>query len=415
VSRNYPEILPNLAADPGARAWFLGFLLAGVLVGLLGSLLIAWQYHIGTAPDLIGLHFLVFSAGYVAAAGISQRLLTRVSIRSVALFACAVGFATLSALSFLVPPVLPVWRIAGLGFVGVAGGALVTALLYVLEPYYDKAPAAAVSLCGGLFGCGCLLATVIVGTTYFMGSVQIETALLAIFPLIFFILYASNRYPAALVPVRRARNLGAHESLRDLRSIAAVLFSLLLFFQFGNEWALAGWLPLFLIHRLGTNPEWAIFVLAGYFLALLLGRLAGRALLPVVNHRRLLLVSIVLAMLGYLLLSFTNVLPGAFLGVLIAGIGFGPVYPLISENLDSRFSYHPGFYNGIFSVAITGAMCAPWLLGYVDSYFGIRYVMFIPALGSVAVFILALLIMLEAHLMGEAGDPEKFRMAANRG
>ena len=415
MSRNYPEIVPNLAADPRARDWFLGFLLAGVLVGLLGSLLIAWQYHIGTAPELIGFHFLGFSAGYVVAAGIAQRLLTRVSIRSVALFACATGFATLLALSFLVPPVLPVWRIVGLGFVGIAGGALVTALLYALEPYYDKAPAAAASFCGGLFGCGCLLATLIVGATYFMGSVQIETGLLAIFPLIFFLIYASNRYPPALVVVDRSRDAGMRESLKDLRSIAAVLFSLLLFFQFGNEWALAGWLPLFLIDRLGTNPEWAIFALAGYFLALLLGRLAGRALLPVVNHRRLLLASIVFAMLGYLLVSFTHSLPGAFLAVLIIGIGFGPVYPLIAENLDSRFSYQPGFYNGIFSVAITGAMTAPWLLGYVDSYFGIRYVMFIPALGSVAVLILALLIMLEARLMGEAGDEQKVRIAVDGG
>lgn len=415
MSRNQSEILPKFAPDPRARVWFLGFLLAGVLVGLLGSLLVAWQYHIGTAPELIGLHFLAFSAGYVVAAGTAQRLLTQVSIRSVALFACAIGFATLSGLSFLVPPVLPLWRITGLGFVGLAGGALVTALLYALEPCYDKAPAAAASICGGLFGCGCLLATLIVGATYFIGSVQIETGLLAIFPLIFFLIYAFNRYPPALVPVDRGRDLGARESLKDLRSIAAVLFSLLLFFQFGNEWALAGWLPLFLIHRLGTNPEWAIFALAGYFLALLVGRLAGRALLPVVNHRRLLIASIALAMLGYLLLSFTTFLPGAFLAVLIAGIGFGPVYPLIAENLDSRFSYHPGFYNGIFSVAITGAMCAPWVLGYVDSYFGIRYVMLIPALGSVAVLILALLIMLEARLMGEARDELKLRIAVDEG
>jgi len=401
VSRNPAEIF--LATDPRLRDWLLGFLLAGVLVGLLGSLLIVWQYHIETAPEVIGLHFLALNAGYVIAAAAAQRLLLRVAIRSVVLFACAVGLASLLALSFLVPPVLPFWRIIALAFVGVSGGALVTALLYVLEPYYEQAPAAAASLCGVLFGCGCLLATLITGATYFMGSVQIETGLLAIVPLVFFLIYATNQYPAALVAVRQRRDMAVRESLRDLRSIAAVLFSFLLFFQFGNEWALAGWLPLFLIHRLGSNPEWAIFALAVYFLALLLGRLGGRALLPHVNHRRLLLVSIVLAMLGYLLLSFTGSLANAFLAIIVIGAGFGPVYPLVAENLDDRFSYHPGFYNGIFSVAITGAMSAPWLLGYVDAYLGIRYVMLIPASGSLAVFILTLLIMLEARLMGGMG------------
>jgi len=390
-------------ADPRAGDWFLGFLLAGVLVGLPGSLLVAWRYYIETAPDLIGLHFLALAAGYVIAAATAQKLLARLSIRSVALFACGIALISLAALSFLAPPLLPLWRIIGLAFVGVSGGALVTALLYVLEPSYEKAPTAAATLCGVLFGCGCFLATLVVGAIYFTGSVQIETGLLALVPLIFFLIYATNRYPPALLSARPHRDIAAREGLEDLRSIAMVLFSLLVFFQFGNEWALAGWLPLFLIHRLGSNPEWAIFALAVYFLSLLLGRLAGRALLPLVNHRRLLLLSIVSAMLGYLLLSLTGSLLGAFLAVLIIGIGFGPVYPLIAENLASRFSYHPGLYNGILSVAITGAMSAPWLLAYVDSYFGIRYVMLIPALGSAAVFIVTLLIMLEARLMGGAG------------
>jgi hypothetical protein len=47
-----------------------------------------------------------------------------------------------------------------------------------------------------------------------------------------------------------------------------------------------------------------------------------------------------------------------------------------------------------------GAMSTPWLLGYVASYLGMQYVMLLPALGSLAVLVLALLIMFEAHLMG---------------
>lgn len=378
-----------------------GFLLVGVLIGLLGSLLIVWQYHINTDPQLIGLHFLALNAGYVVAVAITQRLLHQVSIRLAALVACAVGFGSVLALSFLVPPVSPVWRILDLGFVGAAGGALVTTLLYVLEPRFEEAPATVANLAGMLFGCGCLLSALMGGITYFAGSVQIQTALLAIVPLIFFVLYAGNKYVPALGVVRHRREeMELRDTLRDLRSIAAVLFSLLLFFQFGNEWAIAGWLPLFLIHRLGSNPVWAIFALALYFLSLMLGRLIAQPLLARVNHRKLLLASIALAMLGYLLLSFTGSMAGAWVAVVVIGAGFAPIYPLVAESLDHRFSYHPGFYNGIFSVAITGAMSAPWLLGYVDAYLGIQYVMLIPALGSIAVLILASLIMLEAHVMG---------------
>ena len=56
---------------------------------------------------------------------------------------------------------------------------------------------------------------------------------------------------------------------------AAVLLALLLFFQLGNEWALAGWLALFLTQRLGISPAAALLMLALYWLALLVGRVGG--------------------------------------------------------------------------------------------------------------------------------------------
>ena len=405
---------PEFQGNRHAREWIGGFLVLGVLVGLLGSLLIAWQYHIDSNPQLIGLHFLALNAGYVLAVAFAQRIVLRISPRALALLACGIAFASLIALSFVVPPAPALWRMLCLASIGFAGGCLATALLYALEPYFSQAPAAVANLAGILFGSGCLITTLMVGITYFAGSVQIETALLAIVPLLYLIMLANSKFSAALAPVRSSPEENRiRETLHDLRSVAAVLFGLLLFFQFGNESAIAGWLPLFLIHRLGANPVWAVFALGMYFLALMLGRVAARPILARVNHRRLLTASILTAMAGYLLLSFATWMPAAWTAVVIIGAGFAPIYPLIAETLDDRFSYHPGFYNGIFSVAITGAMFAPWLLGYVDEYLGIQYVMLVPAFGSVAVLILALLIMFEAHLMGTSRDATvKARAAA---
>jgi fucose permease len=186
---------------------------------------------------------------------------------------------------------------------------------------------------------------------------------------------------------------------RNLRAVATVLFSLLLLFQFGNEWAIAGWLPILLVRRLGTDPAAAIFSLALYFLFVALGRIVAQTVLRIVSHRRLLLASIVVAMAGYGLLALTHTFSAAFTAIVLIGLGFGPIFPLLGENLDDRLVLQPGLYNGIFSFAITGAMAAPWLLGYVLEYLGNEYLVLIPAFGSVAVFVLALLLMLEARLM----------------
>ncbi len=80
--------------------------------------------------------------------------------------------------------------------------------------------------------------------------------------------------------------------------MGAILFALLLFFQFGNEWSLAGWLPLFLCRRVGMSPPQALFTLALYWFFLMAGRLAAVAILRRVRHGRLLLGSALAALFG---------------------------------------------------------------------------------------------------------------------
>jgi fucose permease len=396
------------------RAWLSGFLLLGVLLGLLGSLVVPWQYYIDVEPQVIGLHFLCLNAGYVIAATAAEKLLRRVSIKNVALAACALACASLVALAFLRPPIPVAWRLAGLTIMGLSAGALGTSLLFASQSNFESRPASAVNQAGILFGSGCLLSTLVVGGIYFAGSVQLETLLLATLPLVFLVIFALSK--GSPEPTRHTSEQELlRNTLRDLRSIAMVLLSLLLFFQFGNEWAIAGWLPLFLIHRLGSNPALAIGVLAIYFLTLMLGRLAAQRLLPHLSHRRLLLGSTAAAMFGFLLLSIADSLTSAAVGVVIIGAGYAPIYPLIAERLDDRFSFHPGFYNGAISIAITGAMSAPWLLGFVDAFLGMRYVMLLPALGSIVVLLLCLLLMLESHLMADRPNIQARSKTAGRG
>lgn len=384
-----------------SRVWLSGFLLLGVLLGLLGSLLVVWQYHIDVEPQLIGLHFLALNAGYVVAAVTAQRLLPQVRAKTLARIASGTAFASLILLVWVAPPVAVGWRLSVIAIVGLSAGALGTSLLYGSERSFRSKPAQTIGLAGVLFGSGCLLVTLITGTTYFFGPVRIQAACLAVVPLIFFVLFSridgrvnQAESPGSELKIQR-------DMLGDLRSIATVLFSLLLFFQFGNEGALAGWLPLFLVHRLGSNPALAIGVLAIYFLVLTVGRLIAHRLLRRWNHRKFLLASIAAAVSGFLLLSLSTSLALATVGVAVIGAGFAPIYPLIAERLDERFSFHPGFYNGTISIAVTGAMSAPWLLGLVDEWLGMRYVMLVPALGSVVVLLLSLLLMFEAHLMGD--------------
>jgi hypothetical protein len=68
------------------------------------------------------------------------------------------------------------------------------------------------------------------------------------------------------------------------------------------------------------------------------------------------------------------------------------------EKIGARFPYyHPGFFNGIFSFAVTGGFLAPWSLGYFASLWGMGIVMILPLIGTCTVFLLLALIWLEAR------------------
>ncbi len=130
-----------------------------------------------------------------------------------------------------------------------------------------------------------------------------------------------------------------------------------------------------------------------------MGRSCRKLLLKRVNRALLLLGSIVSALMGTIVLASTNNLFGAIMGVLFVGAGYASIYPLVVEKIAHRFPYyHPGFYNGLFSLAMTGGFLAPWVLGYFAEAWGIQAVMILPMLGSCMVFALVLLIMLESKL-----------------
>jgi fucose permease len=390
--------------QPSVRAGAVGFLLAGLLMGVIGSLTVAWRYELDKDPRAVGLHFLAFNASVLLFGVIAQALLRKLSMKAVCSASCVIATLGFVELTAAAPPAHTAWRIIGVAVVGCAAGGLLTSLLHFIRPYYEEDAASVINFCSLMFGMGCLLVTIAVASIYPVLQVRWQTLGLAAIPLVLLpaVLRVLTGKPDRSKPDKSARRSG---SLRDLRSPAVVLFSLLLFFQFGNEWALATWLPLFLIHRLGISPESAIFALALYFFALIAGRLLTQVLLRHMSHAKLLFASTFAAMLGYLLLSFTGSAVGAGLATVVTGFAFAPIYALVAENIGHRFDYEPGFFNGIFSLAVTGGMLMPWVLGFAGYYVGMQYVLIIPAFGTVAVLLLVLLIMLEAKLMRAGSEP----------
>ena len=390
------------SSSAGGRA-LAGFLLSGFLLAMLGAILPAWGYQRDPADfTAVGNYFLSLALGIVGAAALARSMMARWTSAFPLVFACSLACLALAYLAVVSPPASEWWRVVGLFVLGIGAGLLNISLFEAISGNYQSDAAATVIRGGIWYGLGCLSATLMVAASLAVESryayaAPVVLAIMALVPGTFAVVYARSRGPLR----KPHSHPGLREALRDFRSPGAILFALVLFFQFGNEWSIAGWLPLFLARRLGLSPTAALMNLALYWLFLLGGRLGAVALLPHVRHGRLLLVSVASALFGCLILYSTQTGFGAASGVLFVGAGFVSIYPLVAEAIGRRFPYyHPGFFSGIFSLAVVGGLLAPATLGYAAQAWGVGVLIGIPLIGTCMVMLLLPLIWLETKVTG---------------
>jgi fucose permease len=382
---------------PGSGSALAGFFLSGFLLALLGAILPAWWYLREPDFNAVGNCFLSVAIGIVAAARFARPIILRRGVSFLLVFACGLSCLALLYLARVSPPLSAWWRVAGLLVLGAGAGLLNLALFHAISPGYQADAAGTVNKGGILYGLGCLAATLLVAGTFYAYTVPSILIFMALVPGFFAGIYARKSYP---VPLQGTQTT-LRQALRDFRSPGAVLFALLLFFQFGNEWSIAGWLPIYLHHSVELSTSSSLMILALYWLFLITGRLVAAAILPRVRHRRLLIGSMLSAIFGCMMLYFTNNWFGASVGACFVGAGFASIYPLVAEIIGRRFPYyHPAFFNGIFSFALVGGLLAPATVGYAASKWGVGVVMGIPLTGTFLVMALLLLIYLEAKVTG---------------
>lgn len=382
----------------GSGKALAGFLLSGFLMALLGAILPAWGYH-HDPPQFaaVGNCFLSLAIGIVAAAGIARPIMARRGLSFLLVFGCSVSCVSLTYLALVGPPLAEWWRLAGLLVLGTGAGVVNMALFHAIGRGYQADSAGTLNRGGIWYGLGCLVATLLVAGTFYAYTVPSILIFMAAVPGVFAVLYSRSSFtvpPEGAQPTLR-------QAFEDFRSPGALLFALLLFIQFGNEWSIAGWLPIFLNHRVGMSPPDALLILALYWLCLLTGRLGAVAILPRVSHGRLLMASVLAALLGCLILFLTDNAFNAATGVVFLGAGYASIYPLVAEAIGRRFPYyHPGFFNGIFSMALVGGLIAPATLGYAAAAWGVGVVIGIPLIGTFMVMALLPLIWLESKVTG---------------
>lgn len=364
-----------------------------MLFAFLGAILPAWRYHLTELYIRVGNYFFAFNFGLFAANRIAWWLLPRRGVRWCLRVACGGTCAILLGLAYA-PMNDYVYRLIGLGLLGACAGVLHGAIFQAITPIYRHDPAATGNLAGIFFGAGSLTMALLVAGTYYAYSVPVILILIAVIPGLFALFFTRVRLDIAAPVMPKLA-----DTMKDLRSPMAIQLGLVLMLQCMNEWSVGGWLAIFLTQRLGESPSSSLLFLSLYYGALVVGRIAAQAVLPRMRHGKLLFISCLAAVLGFVILTFTDNRFGVVSGILFVGVGFAPVYPLVAERIGSRFPYYdPALYHGIFTVAFAGALLGPGSQGYLAAWLGVRSILIVPLAGSILVALLLVAIWIEMKL-----------------
>ncbi len=389
----------NEAAPPNAALpWRIlsGLVVSGFLLALPGGLLPLWDFHVKPDFGAAGNLFLALGLGLMGASLAGHRFRSRLEPARLLPAGCFLGALSLLILALAGPPATVWLQYGALFLAGVSAGAINMAVLEPIAFSYEANPATVILTGGMFFGAGSMASAWLLAECLDAANPSRILAVVALLPALAGVAFArigSGRW--------QSRPLAFSEAVKDLRSVLAILFALLLFFQFANEWTLAGWLPVFLIDRMGINPSSAVMLLALYWLALTAGRFGATRLLPLVAHGKLLAISAFCGLFGCFVLLVTDTTSGVVTGILFTGAGFSAIYPLAAEKIATRFTYyHPGYFNGIFTFAMMGGVLAPFSHGYLAAAYGLRVIPLAAMAGSCAVFVLISLIWLGRKVSG---------------
>jgi fucose permease len=268
---------------------------------------------------------------------------------------------------------------------GFGGGGLNTAANALVADLYPDERGARLNVVGMFFGLGALV--VPLGAAIVSGLVSVPQLLLGTSALAAActVVYLSLRFP----PPSEAGGFSPLASVKAARIPGVLLLGMLLFFQSGNESSVGGWTSTY-AGSTGLPPRTATMILAGYWAALMSGRLAAARLLQVMSKPRLVLASAIGSAIGCATLLASTATPLLFIGAMVTGFSHAAIYPTTLAIAADRHQRLAGTIFGfLFATGLIGGMLFPFGIGHLSQSFGIRTAMVLPLCGAAVIAILA--------------------------
>ncbi len=259
--------------------------------------------------------------------------------------------------------------------IGCGGGILNGGTNALVADISTEAKGARLSLLGVFFGIGALGMPALTGLL--LGSVSLNSIIAGIGAVVFLVavIFALIPFPAPKQPLGFPLRQGA----ALLREGALLLLALVLFFESGVESMVNNWTAMYLQRSVAATSEAALLALTILAASLTVARLLLGGLLKRFAPNRVVYACLACALAGGILLLAATEIGMARAGMVLLGIGFAPVFPVVLGYVGERYSALTGTAFSIaLVIALTGNMILNGLVGLLAQSHGIG--IFPPAL-----------------------------------
>ena len=343
---------------------YLSLLSYGLCISLAGPALGAIQDHFHVTEGAAGLLFTAQSIGFLCTVLFGGYLADRAGLRLVILAGQALLAGGLAL--FAVAGSFPV-AVAAYAITGAAGGLVEIASNTLVSDLHPDTRVSSLNLLHIFFGLGGLTGPLVSGSMLSSGTGLAGPYLAAAaYSGIACALLATGGVPVCVGEI--AEKIDFTAALSMLKSPFTILLGLATICYVGAEMGINGWSVLYLERSHEMDKMTASSLLANFWLAMTLGRVACAALGKKIGERNLLALLALLSCVTYalFLLAPSPALAGA--GLVGTGLAFSGVFPALLAIGGNAWPRATGTITGMaMTFSGIGFMAAPWLIGVIST------------------------------------------------
>jgi MFS transporter, FHS family, glucose/mannose:H+ symporter len=381
---------PTRTRDPRFTLLCIGFVVCGIVTVLPGPLLPVLAARWGLRDVQSGAFFAAEFAASTIAAIMAPRRMRWSLPRGYALLTVGVLLLVVAGRAFS-PSVGHDLALGSFTIIGLGIGLSVTATNLLVGSSAKELRAQRLSVVNLWWGIGAVACPWMVAIAERTANLDILLAFVAAVAVAMFVLLLPLREVPGEMAATRISLAGDGMTL--------LYFAALLFLYVGVENAVGGWVATYTNRFSGLNLENSSMMVSIFWLALLIGRGLGSLALQRVPERAVLVPSLAISLTAVTMLVLPHTPDTVIAAVAVAGLGFGPVFPIGVSRMLARVA-DPRNTGWVFATCASGGAVLPWLTGLFSSNSGSLRVGFAVPLAALGVILL--LALGEDAILGEA-------------